>query len=118
MVAQRSDRLLMLGVWVAIADANNYRAKSVALLLAGRKHGGHQSDLAGIDLALCRRLPWLDNAYDPVVRLRLYVPSSLIGCVGVWPGFGLDAIFADRADALQYQATMSLRLWSPLPGAG
>jgi hypothetical protein len=71
-----------------------------------------EADHAGIGIVLCRRLPWLDNAYDPVARLRLYIPGSLVRCIGAWPGFTLDAMFADRGDALQYQATMSLRLWS------
>jgi hypothetical protein len=71
-----------------------------------------EADRAGIHLSLCRRLPWLDNAYDPVARLRLYLPCSLIHCVGAWPGFALDALFADRSDALQYQATTNQRIWS------
>jgi hypothetical protein len=71
-----------------------------------------EADLAGIDLSLCRRLPWLDNAYDPVARLRLYLPCSLIHCIGTQSDFALDALFADRADALQYQATTNQRIWS------
>jgi hypothetical protein len=71
-----------------------------------------EADLAGIDFALCRRLPWLSNAYDPVARLRLCLPGALMGEHGAWPGCTLDAMFADRTDALNYQTTMNLRLWS------
>jgi hypothetical protein len=70
------------------------------------------ADIVGIHLSLCRRLPRVDDSYDPAARLRLYLPRSLIQCVGAWPGFTLDALFADRTDALQYQATTNQRLWS------
>jgi hypothetical protein len=76
-----------------------------------------EADLAGIDLSLCRRLPWLDNAYDPIARLRLYLPGALVGHRGR-SDFTLDALFANRADALNYQTATNLRLWSSLPGAG
>jgi hypothetical protein len=71
-----------------------------------------QADLAGVRLMLCRRLPWLDNPYGPVARLRLYLPAALMRGHGARSDFALDALFIDRADALRYQATTSLRLWS------
>jgi hypothetical protein len=80
-----------------------------------------EADLAGIVLVLCRRLPWLANAYDQVARLRLFLPGALMYGQGAWPGFTLDASFANCADALQYQATIGRRLWSVpngLVGAG
>ena len=44
---------------------------------------------------------WLDSAYDPVAGLRFYLPCSLIRYARAWPSFALDAMFADRTDALQ-----------------
>jgi hypothetical protein len=67
-----------------------------------------EADLAGSDFGLCRRLPWLDNAYDPVARLRLYLPAA--GQSGQ-SAFELDVLFANGIDALRYQSTMSRLLW-------
>ena len=41
MIAKGSDRVPMFGVWVAIGDAYDDRAKSIAFFTTGRKHRGH-----------------------------------------------------------------------------
>src|SRR5205085_11342972 len=53
---------------------------------------GVKADVARIRLSLCRRSPWVDRAYDPIARLRLYLPGALVCGPGAWPGFAHHAL--------------------------